>query len=296
MTAGLAALTQSATVRGCDGATVGAPEGSRVRRLTFAPSHRPAHQPSHYRTFEPSHRAQSACVLAVMVLAASALSAQGRGGPPPAPNAAAPIDLTGYWVSVVNEDWRWRMVTPNKGDTSSVPLNAAGTKAAASWDPATDGSCLAYGAAGLMRMPTRLNITWENPTTLKIETDAGQQTRRLLFDRGQAPGPRSLQGHSIAEWERPAGGRGGPPAVGGSLKVTTTNLMAAWLRRNGVPYSENATMTEHFDRFATPGGEQWLVVTTIVNDPTYLTAEFVTSSHFKKEPTGAKWSPSSCRP
>jgi hypothetical protein len=241
-------------------------------------------------------------VVAVMALCSAVVSAQGpppgagRGGPPPTPQAGAPIDLTGYWVSVVNEDWRWRMVTPNKGDTSSIPLNAAGTKAAASWDPATDGSCLAYGAAGLMRMPTLLNVTWENPSTLKVETDAGQQTRRLLFERAQVAGPRSLQGHSIAEWERPAAGRGAPPPVGGSLKVTTTNLLAGWLRRNGVPYSENATMTEHFDRFATPGGDQWLVVTTIVNDPTYLTAEFVTSSHFKKEPTGVKWSPSPCKP
>lgn len=233
--------------------------------------------------------------LALVTVLVNEAAAQGRpGGPPQAPNAAAPIDLTGYWVAVVNEDWRWRMVTPDKGDTSSVPLNAAGTKAAGSWDPATEGSCLAYGAGGLMRMPTRLNITWENPTTLKIDTDAGQQTRRLLFAPGP-PGARSLQGHSVAAWERPAGGRGGPAPMGGNLKVTTTNLTAAWLRRNGVPYSENATVTEFFDRFATPGGDQWLVVTTLVSDPMYLTAEFVTSSHFKKEATGAKWSPSPCK-
>jgi hypothetical protein len=197
------------------------------------------------------------------------------------------------------------MVTPPKGDAASVPLNPAGTKAANAWNPATDGSCLAFGAAGVMRMPTRLHITWENPTTLKVETDAGQQTRRLSFTRSPRapsgvegePGARSLQGSSFAEWERPAGrGRGGPPPVGGSLKVTTTNMMAAWLRRNGVPYSENASMTEFFDRFATPAKDEWLVVTTLVNDPTYLTAEFVTSTHFKREPDGAKWSPAPCKP
>jgi len=228
--------------------------------------------------------------------------AQGRAGggpppgPPPTPQAAAPIDLTGYWVSVVNEDYRWRMVTPRKGDTTSVPLNAAGTKAANSWDPATDGSCLAYGAAGLMRIPTRLHITWENPTTLKIETDAGQQTRRLFFDKSQPPGPRSLQGHSVAEWERMPAGRGAAaPPPGGNLKVTTTNLTAGWLRRNGVPYSENASMTEYVDRFATPAGEQWLVVTTIVSDPTYLNTDFVTSTHFKREADAAKWSPTPCK-
>jgi hypothetical protein len=238
--------------------------------------------------------------LAASCLAGSALLAQGRAGgppagPPPSPQASAPIDLTGYWVAIVNEDWRWRMVTPPKGAASSVPLNPAGTKAANSWNPETDGSCLAYGAAGLLRMPTRLHITWENPTTLKIETDAGQQTRRLHFDRGAQPGPRSLQGHSVAEWQRGGGGRGAPPPVGGTLKVTTTNMTAAWLRRNGVPYSENASMTEYFDRFATPTKDEWLVVTTLVNDPTYLTAEFYTSSHFKREPDGAKWSPSPCK-
>jgi len=129
--------------------------------------------------------------------------------PPPTPQAAAPIDVTGYWVSIVTEDWRWRMVTPPKGDVASVPLNAEGTKVANSWDPATDGSCLAYGAAGLMRIPTRLHVTWENERTIKIETDAGQQTRRLMFDKSQAaPAQRTLQGFSLAEWEVAGGGRG----------------------------------------------------------------------------------------
>lgn len=220
---------------------------------------------------------------------------------PQTPRARAPIDLTGYWVSIVNEDWRWRMVTPAKGDFASVPLNAEGTKVGNAWNPATDGSCLAFGAAGLMRMPTRLNITWEGETALKVETDAGQQTRRLIFG-GTPPPPaqRSLQGYSVAQWEpapQPARG-GGPPPVPrfGNLRVTTTNLSGGWLRRNGAPYSENATMTEYFDRFKAPNGDEWLVVTTIVSDPKYLTQDFVTSTHFKKEPDGSKWSPSACRP
>jgi hypothetical protein len=220
---------------------------------------------------------------------------------------------------------------------ASVPINAEGRKIAESWDPKLDGSCLAYGAAGLMRMPTRLNITWENDRTLKIDTDAGMQTRRLLFERPASRPAPSLQGLSIAEWERPgAGGRGGfgggpggagappgppptpagapagdgrggggrggrggagPPARGGALKVTTTNLSGGWLRRNGVPYSDGVTMTEYFDRFATPGGDEWLVVTTVVADPRYLTQEFVTSTHFKKEADGAKkWDPTPCKP
>jgi len=219
--------------------------------------------------------------------------------PPATPRGRAPIDLTGYWVSIVNEDWRWRMVTPPKGDVASVPLNAEGTKVANAWDPATDGSCLAYGAAGLMRIPTRLNVTWQDDQTIKIETDAGQQTRMLRFDAGTPPAQRSLQGYSVAQWETPPAGRGGgaPQAPRfGNLKVTTTNLTAGWLRKNGVPYSENATVTEYFDRFQAPNKDEWLVVTTIVSDPKYLQQDFVTSTHFKKETNGAKWSPAPCKP
>lgn len=258
-------------------------------------------------------------VAAVVIIGSGAMmSAQqgGRGGgapqPPQTPQAAAPIDLTGYWVSVVTEDWRWRMVTPPKGDFASVPLNEEGTKVGNSWDPATDGSCLAYGAAGVMRNPTRVHITWENDQTLKVETDAGVQTRRFLFGKGQPPAQRSLQGYSVAEWEvAGAGGRGGQGGGGGggragqggapagprrgNLKVTTTMMSAGWLRKNGVPYSENATMTEYYDRFASPNGDEWFVVTTIVSDPKYLNQDFVTSTHFKKEADGSKWAPKPCK-
>ena len=252
--------------------------------------------------FMPRRPVAPAGLLLALVLAGGAsVAAQGQPPaapqPPATPRARAPIDLTGYWVSIVNEDWRWRMVTPPKGDVASVPLNPEGTKAANAWDPATDGSCLAYGAAGLMRMPTRLNITWQDDRTIKIETDAGQQTRLLRFDGGTPPAQRSLQGHSVAQWETPPAGRGAgaaPPRFG-NLRVNTTNLTAGWLRRNGVPYSENATVTEYFDRFAAPNKDEWLVVTTIVSDPRYLQQDFVTSSHFKKEPNGAKWSPSPCK-
>ena len=65
--------------------------------------------------------------------------------------AGAPIDMTGYWVSIVTEDWRFRMVTPAKGDYASVPVNAEARKVADAWDPAKDeaegNQCKAYGAA-----------------------------------------------------------------------------------------------------------------------------------------------------
>jgi hypothetical protein len=148
------------------------------------------------------------------VTANIAAQGRGRGGgaPPPTGRAGAPVDLTGTWVSVVTEDWQWRMRTPAKGDTTSVPLNAAGMKLAQSWDPTMDGRCEAYGVGGIMRMPLRLKISWQDDLTLKIESDAGQQTRLLRFagpgaaaSPVSAPAGRTLQGTSVAEWQRSGG-------------------------------------------------------------------------------------------
>jgi hypothetical protein len=218
----------------------------------------------------------------------------------------APIDLTGYWVSVITEDWPWRMHTPPKGDYASIPLNAEGERVANLWDEAQDGSCLAFGAAAALRMPTRVHITWQDDSTLKLETDNGRQTRLFRFDESatSATMPRSLQGTSIAAWQqsevvRARGAEGGETSArvdGGiwtPLKVTTTNLTAAWLRPNGVPVSDNAIVTEYFDYF-TEGDEQWFIVTTMVDDPQYLRERLVISSNFKRESNGAKWAPRSC--
>src|SRR3984885_3375527 len=130
----------------------------------------------------------------------------GRGGPPPTPKAGAPIDLTGYWVSVVTEDWRYRMVTPAPGDYQGVPMTQAAVKIADAWDPAKEEAsgeaCKSYGAPALLRIPERLRITWQDDQTLKMETDAGKQTRVFHFGDWKAPeGPHTLQGDSVAEWE-----------------------------------------------------------------------------------------------
>src|ERR1041385_5205890 len=204
-----------------------------------------------------------ALILAISGTRESVLAQRG-GGPqaPASPRAAGPIDLTGYWVSVVTEDWRWRMLTPPKGDYTSVPMTPEARKVADMWDTSKDGSCMAYGAAGLLRNPTRLRISWESDTVLRVETDAGVQTRGVVYNKTQQPGPRSLQGFSLAEWERP-GGRGAP---GGGLKVTTTNMTGGWVRKNGVPYSVNALLTEYYHHFIGPNGEDWINVTTIVDD------------------------------
>ena len=221
-------------------------------------------------------------------------------GPPPTPKAQQPWDPTGTWVSIITEDWRWRMITPDKGDAASVPLNAVGRKLLPDWDPAKDEAageqCKSYGAPAIMRTPTRLRIGWDNETTLKVEADNGTQTRLFQFS-GTPSGMPSWQGWSAANWELVrgnAGGGGFGRRKPGSLKVVTTRLRPGYLRKNGVPYSDKTTVTEYWDLLKEANGEQWIIVKTLVEDPAYLNEPFTTSSNFKKQADGAGWSPSAC--
>jgi len=255
---------------------------------------------------------------------AGRVDAQRGGGaptPPRSPRAAAPIDLTGNWVSMVTQDWRWRMVTPAKGDYQGVPLTPEARKAADAWDPAKDEAageqCRSYGAPALMSVPGRLRITWQDDNTLKVETDAGMQTRLLHFGDYKAPPgtPRTWQGVSVAQWQTPRANvplllrpaertSDAPPvrATGGSLRVVTTNLRAGYLRKNGVPYGENAVLTEYWDLsrrpapsgVAGPNGEEWLTITTQVEDSQNLRNARLVAPFFKKEPNGGKWDPIPC--
>jgi hypothetical protein len=282
-------------------------------------------------------------IAGVVALVATMSVLQGRQGPPAGQRgattqtarAAAPIDLTGYWVAVVSEDWRHRIATPRKGDYESLmPIfTAEGRRVADAWDLEKDNAaglqCKAFGVGGIMRQPGRIHITWQDDNTLKAEFDAGTQTRLLQFAAGGAPpAEKTWQGRSIALWEGPgvgrgagagAGGRGaaaavpvspggagrgqrgGPPPSssinqGGSLKVVTTHFREGYLRKNGVPYSEAASITEYFHRLPSdPGEDVFLLVTTAIDDPNYLTQPFLTSTQFKLEPNGAKWAPTPCR-
>ena len=271
----------------------------------------------------------------ILILGVATVAQRGPQRAAANPRAAAPIDITGNWVSVVSEDWLQRMLMPPRGDYAGVPLNLEGRRVANSWEPAKSAldGCKPFGAAAIMRVPGRLRITWENDTTLKIETDAGQQTRLLYFDAStlstssgptesdvkqsrsagssraksrddrsprSQPSVRTWQGSSVAEWDmlQQRGGQGAGlapplPRMSGSLKVVTTNLRDGYLRKNGVPYSQDTVMTEYFDRL-TEDGIDWLTVVTIVNDPPYLSQEFVTSTHFRRDGETAKWMPAPC--
>ncbi len=233
-------------------------------------------------------------------------SANAQFGPPPhgpegPAKKIAPIDITGYWVSLITEDWRTRMVTPAKGDYPGIFLTPEAQKIAMAWDPAKDEAaglqCKSYGGAAIMRVPTRLHITWKNDDTLQVDADAGKQTRMFQFAKDAAPkGEPSWQGFSKADWEFDLkGGFGSPPKVmGGDLKVVTTHLRPGYLRKNGVPYGEKAKVTEYFDLFKEDDGTEYLVVETTVVDPENLRAPLITSSTFKKQKNSKGWDPEDC--
>ncbi len=274
--------------------------------------HRPTNSDGGAMTFAALTRVWIGAIAVVLCLAAPALAQRPGGGPlaePVTAREAAPVDLTGTWVAVVSEDWRWRMVTPARGDFASIPLNAEGRRVGLEWDPDADEAagleCKAFGAPAVMRIPGRVRISWQDDETLMIETDQGTQTRLLRFGvPAEANEPSSRQGHSAANWESPAQGIGQPDAftlfsgrIGQqprSLEVTTTNLLPGYLRRNGPPYSEDAVLEEYFDHHVQPNGDEWFTVTTVVTDPTYLSGAFITSSDFRKEANDDRFDPVAC--
>lgn len=249
---------------------------------------------------------QAVIVLSLLVGTPAGVAPALAQPPAPANTSArdrALVDLTGQWVAVVDEDWRWRMITAPVGDTSSLPMNAEGRKIAAAWnldkDKAEGNLCRAFGAPGIIRQPTRMRIAWQDKDTLKMEFDAGKQERLLHFAAGKAPDAKTLQGYSSASWFRQRMTRGvlgkGARSAGGSLHVETTHLAPGYLRPNGVPYSDQTTMKEYYTSFTLPGNQgTWLVVTTVVQDPLYLTQELVISTQFKKETNQAGWNPRPC--
>lgn len=224
----------------------------------------------------PSLRLFLTAVLAAVVsIPVVAQGRGGRGGGPQTSQQSAPFEITGTWISVVTEDWMFRMVTPPAGQFLGVPLNGAARQVANAWDPAADEAaglaCKGYGAGAIMRRPGRLRVSWSDPETLVIETEAGEQTRTFHFGEGvdaespvdlmrvsaSAPvdamgGGRNWQGNSSAVWDMQNTDGG---ARRGTLKVVTTGAEPGYLRKNGVPYSADAIITEYFDSYTAASGD-----------------------------------------
>ena len=261
-------------------------------------------------------RARAALALSLWLIPlASHAQVNAGGAPPSTAKAAAPIDFTGQWVSVVTEDWRWRMMTPAKGDFTSIPLNEAGQKVGDAWDPVKDEAeglqCKSYAAPNILRMPERLRISWADDNTIKLETDTGMQTRMFYF-KDQKSKSGDWQGVSRAAWElttgynffsemgtytrasgrQAAGQRNRQPTS--TLEVVTTNMRPGYIRKNGLPFSDKAVLTEYFDRTIESNGDSWLVVTSVLEDPVYLNQPFVITTQFKKEADESGWNPTPC--
>jgi hypothetical protein len=264
-------------------------------------------RPSRIADWRTAAAAALALALYTGLVAADAQQAAAPPAQAPSPRDAAPIDLTGYWVSLITDDWRWRMMTPPKGDVLYMPVTEAARRAAEQWDPARDEAageaCKGYGAGGIMRLPGRLHITWESERVLKIEIDTGTQTRLLRFGTVAPPeGPPTWQGFSLAAWELPgtAGGRarGGRatagPRPGSSLKVVTTRMRPGYWQKNGIPYSANATMTEWFTTIGEADGNSYLLVTKLLEDPEFIQGAYYRTVQFKKQRDASGWSPTPC--
>lgn len=243
---------------------------------------------------------------------------RGAAAVPPSARDQAPWDPSGYWVSLITQNWRHRMVVVGPGDYIGVPINAEAKKVADAWNPAKAAGkeCEAHGGGIVMDLPERLHISWQDANDLRVDTDTAMQTRMLHFlpTRGGAPGgvqaaptsrpPTAMaptrQGYSVARWVLPGGGqRFGPAGRAphshyGSIEVTTDHLLPGLLRTNGIPYSAGAKKTEWWDLRKEATGEQWLVISTTLVDPQYLTKPYVYDPIFQKEADGAKWDPTAC--
>jgi len=248
-------------------------------------------------------------VAALLLAVPLGLFAQGgRGGAPAGAPAtsqnartAAPVDLTGYWVSIVTEDWIERMSPDSPPSGTGGARGLGGLRGQPAPPPDPSERCRVYAAGGSLRVPGRLHITWADENTLKIEMDAGTQTRLLHFNpTTPPPTEKTLQGYSVATWDLGSGARGGgrgAPAAGaaaaarwGSLNVVTTNMKSGYLLSSRSVYSDNAVLTEYFTKHSDFGVE-YFTVTASVQDGAVTR---VTSSTFKKEPNGSKFKPTGC--
>ncbi|HEX4999295.1 MAG TPA: hypothetical protein VFY29_13795, partial [Terriglobia bacterium] len=182
----------------------------------------------------------------------------------------------------------------------------AARQMAGAWDPARDAAageaCKAFAAPSVMRIPGRLHVSWQDDQTLKIETDAGKQTRLFYFGNPPENAPEDYQGSSKAEWDLGNAGAGGlffggggaASGPSGSLKVVTTRMKPGYVTRNGVPFSNNATLTEYYDLVTEKSGTQYLILTSVLDDPTYMSQPMWTATNFKKQGDATGFSPVGC--
>ena len=196
--------------------------------------------------------------------------------------AQAQVDIAGLWEGLLHEDFVYRLPGPEKGDYAGLPLTEAALEIADSYDPddyyLPENQCLPHGAAYGMRGPMAKQILREGDNTMLIRLELEAQERRIYLDGRPWPGGElTWQGHSVGYVE------------GDALIVTTTHMKPRYIRRNGVPHSEDAVMTEYF---VVTGA--YLTLTTVIDDPLYLTEPLVRSVSFKRLADDYEWADYTC--
>ena len=212
---------------------------------------------------------QITIILASLTVALAAMLASG--------NLRAEADLTGYWDNIIQEDFGYRLAGPAVGDYSGLPINDAARAIADKWNPEDgykpENQCKMHGAAYIMRSPIRFFLSYDDDVTIsmKIELEMGRE-RKIYLDGRPVEGPSTEMGHSTGVWN------------GDMLTVTTINMTEKYIRRNGVPNSEQAVMTEHFIRH-----DEYISLISIIEDPVYLTQPLIRSVSFRKRDDEFKW-------
>jgi hypothetical protein len=193
------------------------------------------------------------------------------------PSAAfAQVDLTGSWGARFTEDQPERIPGPELGDFLGLPITDGARQWALSWDPSRltlpEHQCQVHVSPYIYRGPLQLRI-WEerDPDTqqlvaIKNYISTYEQTRTIWMD-GRPHPPE----HAVHTWAGFSTGR----FEGDMLTVTTTHIKQGWVRRNGLPESDKATLSEHFIRHG-----NILTHISIVTDPVYLTEPLIKTQNF----------------
>jgi hypothetical protein len=190
--------------------------------------------------------------------------------------ATAQIDFSGEWSPRFHEDQPERVPGPELGDYLGLPINDAARMRAQTWDASVqtlpEWQCRPHSADYIWRGPSPLRISKEvDPVTRQITAFHAEWLRSVdnpIYLDGRAQPPEyqahTWGGFATGKWE------------GDMLTVTVTHLKEGYIRRNGVPRSDLATVTEHWMRHG-----NYLTIVTIVNDPVYLTEPFIRSTDYE---------------
>ena len=190
--------------------------------------------------------------------------------------ASAQVDFSGEWAPRLWEDQPERVPGPELGDYLGIPINEAARLRAESWDASIqtlpEWQCRPHSADYIWRGPSNLRISKEvdpiSRETTAFHAEWLRSVDRAIYLDGRPHPPadalHTWAGFSTAKWN------------GDVLTVTVTHLKEGYLRRNGLPRSDKATLTEHWIR-----NGDLLTVMTIINDPVYLTEPFVRTTDYE---------------